>query len=189
MSALRILALSASIFFCGSVLAQAKPGKSPAPQQPPRPEQLAAQAKEQEAAAATTEGEATAETADKKDEKKDELKVQPGVVAGMGTISSKGGVFNALTPDAPGEEPGAITGGISVQKGRCVATLSNADKDNAFSVRYAVEGFDKSGKRSFRQTYSATIKPGASVSRTVGACDKSANVQVVVESGKKISSS
>ena len=114
----------------------------------------------------------------------DSGRLTPGVIASQGSFPKNKSV-NVAGDSAPGDAPSPVMARV-VRKSaeQCEAVLTNSSKESGYSVSFEVVGTDGRGNVSLRRSFSASIAPGASTSRSV-ACRKDLNLEVVLKSGKK----
>lgn len=133
---------------------------------------------------APTAEDSTAAAAEKKEEKIPDL--QPGVVASYGRTAQNTAIDVETSGAAPGDEASPVVGGIKRLGGDdCEVFLKNNSKKAGYSVSFAVEAFDRDGSRQSRRTYSASLSPSGSTSRSVR-CPEGQSMQVVISSGRAL---
>ncbi|OVE80128.1 hypothetical protein BVY02_01140 [bacterium J17] len=112
--------------------------------------------------------------------------LEPGVIATTGSYRSGTAIDSTDTSAAaPGDEGLPISAGVKESNGRCAVTVSNTSEEDGYSVSFAVEGSDTSGRRVLRKSYSARLQPKKSVTKEF-ACRKGLNLAVLLKSGSKI---
>ena len=169
-----------SILFCASCFVTSAAAQ---PENPPGVPISSKAEKENKGAAGA---EKTAQ--DEKDDKGAVLK--PGVIASVGGGGSGPTAVSADTGGAaPGDEATAISASIKPGKGgKCEAIVSNTSETDTYSVSFAVQSFDKkSGKAGSSQSYSASLAPKKSVSRSV-TCQKNDGLQIKLKKGIRTAS-
>ena len=146
--------------------------------------QAFAQAKEPPA-----EGAPAAKTPAAEEEEDDEAKVlQRGVVASFGSHKGAASINANTATEAAGDnmEESPVRGSVRrVGSGRCEATLTSSAEKAVYSVSFAVVGTTQSGTRALRRTYSATIRPGKSTTKTLS-CRKGLNMALLINSGRRV---
>jgi hypothetical protein len=122
-----------------------------------------------------------------KEPEKDDGKLKPGVVASFGSFPKNTAVgVSEPVADISSAATSPILASVSRKGGEeCEAVLRNQDKDHSYSVHFEVKGISPNGSTAVRRTFSATISPSSSTSRTL-ACRKDLNMQVVLTGGKRL---
>jgi len=124
------------------------------------------------------------EAAEEAPEKKEEIVLKPGVIASYGQAPRTTSVSVTGTGVAPGDEPSPVSGNIKqLGNEECDVVLENSSEELAFSVSYAVVGFDNRGNEAFKKTYLDSIGPKKTASHRFD-CKKGLSVQVHLRSGK-----
>lgn len=124
--------------------------------------------------------------AEEKAPSKDPEKLKSGVIASFGSAKNVAAVDVPVVDQSPGEQPTPVTASVS-RKGqsRCVATVTNASTESAYSVNFDVIGNDTSGRITSRRNFTATVGAGKSETREV-TCGRDDSMQVVLKSGRKV---
>ncbi len=113
-------------------------------------------------------------------------KVKTGTIANTGTFVSSGAVDVQTAGASPGDAKSPITGSITPEgRRRCLATVKNSSKENAYSVRFKVQAKNDRGTKTVNKSFSARLSPGASTSRTF-TCDPDDSMSVILSSATKI---
>jgi hypothetical protein len=114
-----------------------------------------------------------------------EENVRTGIIAGSTRVRDSR-AFNVETgAAAPGDETSVIYASVSyVGNDRCEAKVTNNSPENAYSVSFRVIGQDRRGSEALRKSYSASLKPKESVTRSLR-CKKEYSMAVVLKSAKK----
>ena len=129
----------------------------------------------------------TAEEAKKAKEEEPEPVAKSGeIIASSGSTGRFAAIGVGTIGAAPGDDQSVIGASVSRGKGdSCVAKIINSGK-KSYSVSFAVVGKTQSGGNAFRRSFSATVKPGGSVERSVSGCSEDVNVGVVLNSAKAL---
>lgn len=138
---------------------------------------------EQQAADSQTDSDKAKEKEEEENDDPDEL--QAGVVASFGKFSKTAAISTSGDTEVSGGA--SVISGSVTRKGKkdCVAKLISNTKDSSYSVRYRVRGFSMDGKMKMDKSYTATVRPGETVTRTLR-CKPKLNMQVVISSGRKL---
>ncbi len=113
-------------------------------------------------------------------------KVHKGVISSSGHYVSNTKV-DSYSTEMTGESKSVITGSVSHSgKNECVAKVFNSSPKNKYSVSFKVIGKDKRGVKALSRGFSAVIKPGSNVSRSIKNCKKSLNLSLSVVSAKSL---
>lgn len=112
----------------------------------------------------------------------DDGKLQPGVIASFGNFPKRTAV-NTSGNTTPGEKVSPVLARV-VRKGaeQCEVVLTNSSKTDSYSVSFEVVGKGPKGDVAMRKSFSASIGPAGSTSRSVG-CRKDLNMEVILKSG------
>ena len=122
-------------------------------------------------------------------EKGPKYSIKLGQVAGWGTYGTE-----EVVVDYAGEElsargdktVGAISASLSeISTTRCELIVSNADPENAYSLRFKVTGIDSKGRSKIKRLVNTKVRAGATSRQNI-ACRKDLQMGVVLESGKKL---
>lgn len=120
-----------------------------------------------------------------KDKKKAEEKVQLGMIASFGNFrkyASRGADTGAFETDG---SPSPIGAAISRKGSDCSIRVTNKSEENTYALRFVVEGQDMDGVKKFSKSFSTTVAPGSSESRSVS-CAPDWNMAVILKSGRKV---
>lgn len=132
---------------------------------------------------ATTSGEAVKE---EKPQKSPDLKT--GVIANYSKATSATAIGAQTGDSAPGDEPTAISGSIRPGKsGKCDAVLTNTSDTDTFSVNFAIQVLNKSGRISKNIHFSTSVAPHKTSVKSF-TCNKKDSMQIVLKSGRVTSS-
>lgn len=129
-----------------------------------------------------------AEESEAKEESEVKEEFRKGVIASNISTTRQGVAVNAVSStSAAGDDGlGPIGGSVSkIKRGRCSAVVVNKSPVNSYSVSYAVEGVDNSGRRVFRNTYTSRLSSGQSATKEFS-CNDGLSFQVVITGGRKL---
>lgn len=121
------------------------------------------------------------------DEEKDEFAVlKPGTIASTGSQPGNAALSVSSGGAVPGDELMPVAASIS-RKGReaCEVKVTNNHEKNTYSLNFAVEGTDARGSVASKTTFSATVKPKQSITKSM-TCREGLNMRVTLRSGKKV---
>jgi len=112
-------------------------------------------------------------------------KLQPGVVASVGSAPKNASV-NLSGKDVLSDNSGSpVSGSVRpLGSGQCVATLTNTS-ESKYSVSYDVIGYGNNDSMGSKRTYSVTLAPKKSTENRVP-CEKGQSMAVVIKSGRKL---
>lgn len=110
--------------------------------------------------------------------------VQTGTIASTGTYGQATSVDVQTDGASPGDEANVIGASLErLSRSSCEVTLKNASEKNSYTATWEVVGLDESGRRQLFKSYTASISPKGSVTRSFGCGDY--NLQVNLKSAKK----